>query len=90
MIAACLGEIERGRLGAIIVVAVHVEDLLAIDREQSRKDTLGQASAENNDLYIIRHKTHALDASLTSYSSSMACQVVVKWSGMRGQGLVIT
>lgn len=48
-----LGQIKGGTLASIIVVAVHVEDLLALDREKSREDTLGEAGAENDDIVLL-------------------------------------
>lgn len=43
-----LGEVEGGRLGAVVVVPVHVQHLLALHREQAREDTLRQTRAEDD------------------------------------------
>ena len=45
-----LSQVQTGTVTAVVVVAIHVEDLLALDGEQPRQDTLGEASAEDNDL----------------------------------------
>jgi hypothetical protein len=49
-LAVQLGEVERGGLAAVVVVAVHVEDLLAVDGEQAGEDALGEAGAEDDGL----------------------------------------
>lgn len=67
---ACLSQVERSRVCAVVVVTIHMEDLLALDGEQAREHTFGQTSAENDDLQAIsRVNTH--EKPLTSYSSSM-------------------
>ena len=40
-----LGEIETGTISTVVVVSVHVQDLLAIDREESREDTFGKTGS---------------------------------------------
>jgi hypothetical protein len=44
-VRAHLGQVEGGTLCAVVVVAVHVQDLFALDREEARQDALGQAGA---------------------------------------------
>lgn len=45
-----LSQVQAGTVSSIVVVAIHMQDLLALDGEQPRQDTLGEASAEDNDL----------------------------------------
>ena len=47
---ADLGQVQTGTVTTVVGVPVHVEDLLALDREQTRQDTFCQASAQHNDL----------------------------------------
>lgn len=85
----CLGEVERCRFGAVIVVTIHVEDLLTLDREQSREDTLGQAGAENDDLQQVRQNTrkNAINARRIPHPWWCKCGVVVM--GVEGSRHVI-
>lgn len=47
---AYLGQVKTRAVTSIIVVPVHVKDLLSLDGEQAREDTLGQTSAQDDDL----------------------------------------
>ena len=47
---AHLSEVQRCTITTIVVIPVHVKDLLALDGQETRQDTFGQASAENDDL----------------------------------------
>lgn len=48
-----LGQVQTGRLASVIIVAVHVEDLLALDRKETREDALGQTGAHDNDVVLF-------------------------------------
>lgn len=48
---ANLGEIQAGTVSSVVLVSVHMQDLLALDRKQSGKDTFGQTGAQDNDLW---------------------------------------
>lgn len=45
-----LGQVQTCTIATVVVVAIHVKDLLALDGEQTGEDTFGQASTEHNDL----------------------------------------
>ena len=45
-----LRQVETGAFAAVVVVAVHVEDLLALDRQEAGEDTFGKTGTENDDL----------------------------------------
>lgn len=61
---AYLGQVQTRAVSSVVVIPVHVQNLLALDGEQSREDTLGQASAEHNDLgYYVSQLTDDLDTS---------------------------
>ena len=69
----CLSEVETGAVTTVVVIPVHVQDLLALDGQQARQDTLGETGAEDDDL---RHAMNTMAAAQrhsarTSYSSSM-------------------
>ena len=70
-----LREVQTGTVTAVVVVAVHVKDFLALDGQETRKDTFGQTGTENDDLWA-RWSAATLCAmsgeGRTSYSSSMA------------------
>lgn len=40
-----LGEIETGTVSTVVIVPVHMEDFLSVDREESGKDTFGQTGS---------------------------------------------
>lgn len=73
---AYLGQVQTRAVSSIVVIPVHVQDLLALDGEQSGEDTLGQASAEHDNLgYKVSALIGTLDTrARTSYSSSMVVQ----------------
>lgn len=48
-----LGQVQTGTLASVVVVAVHVEDLLALDRQKTRENALSQTSAHNNDVVLL-------------------------------------
>lgn len=50
---AHLSKVERRALATVVVVTVHVEDLLAVDRQEARDNALGQAGA----LYAVVRRT---------------------------------
>lgn len=73
-----LREVQTGTVTAVVVVAVHVKDFLALDGQETRKDTFGQTGTENDDLTLrcelrnpvfVYSKTHIIlfihDCSLT-------------------------
>ena len=72
---ADLGQVQTGTVTTVVVVPVHVEDLLALDGQETGQDTFGQTGTENDDLWA-RWSAAALSAmsgeGRTSYSSSMA------------------
>jgi hypothetical protein len=45
-----LSKIETRAFTSIVVIAIHVEDLLALNRQKAREDTLRQAGTQNDDL----------------------------------------
>jgi hypothetical protein len=45
-----LSQVQAGAVTSVIVVAVHMENLLALDGQETRQDTFCQSSAENDDL----------------------------------------
>ena len=86
----CLGQVERRRVASVVVIPVHVQHLLPIYREQTGEDALGEACALWRELgrevgvdCLTRTTTCCqlyplqLDGTgLTSYSSSMAAEVI--------------
>ena len=50
-----VGQVERGSVGTVVGVAVQVEDLLALDREQTRKNALLQTSTAHNHVVSLVH-----------------------------------
>jgi hypothetical protein len=69
--ASNLCEIQTSTISTVIIVAVHVQDLLAIYREQTREDTFGKtgtlcisllrsiasrrAAYQNDDIVLLVH-----------------------------------
>ncbi len=52
---------ERGgsqSLPAIVIVAIDVQNLLPLDAENTREDTLGQACAQHNDIVLLGDLVH--------------------------------
>ena len=45
-----LSQVQTSAVASIIVIAVHVEDLLALDRQEAGEDTFGKTGTENDDL----------------------------------------
>ena len=45
-----LSQVQTSTVASIIVIAVHVEDLLALDRQEAGEDTFGKTGTENDDL----------------------------------------
>ena len=45
-----LREVQTGTVTAVVIVAIHVEDLLALDGQETGENALREASAENDDL----------------------------------------
>ena len=70
-----LCEVQTSTIASIVVVAIHVKDLLALDRQQAREDTFGETSTEHDDLRTASDKQNgkcaAKQEDITSYSSSM-------------------
>ena len=54
-----LSEVETGAVAAVVVIPVHVQDLLALDGQQTGQDTLRQASTKHDvlhqDLISLKH-----------------------------------
>lgn len=50
-----VGQVEGGRLTAVVAVAVEVEDLLALDGEQAGEDALLKAGAEHYHVVFLVH-----------------------------------
>ncbi len=48
--SADLGKVQTGTVTTIVVVPVHVEDLLALDGQETGEDTFGQTGTEHDDL----------------------------------------
>lgn len=48
-----LGQVKTCTISTIVVIPVHVEDLLALDGQQSGEDTFGQTGAQDDDLRAI-------------------------------------
>ena len=51
--ATDLGQVEGGTFTTIVVITVHVEDLLALDGEDSRQNALGQSSSQHNNVILL-------------------------------------
>ena len=47
---AHLGQVQTGTVAAVVVVSVHVEDLLALDRQQAGQDTFCETGTKHDDL----------------------------------------
>ena len=47
---AHLSEVQRCTITTIVVIPVHVEDLLALDRQEAGEDTFGKTGTKNDDL----------------------------------------
>ena len=45
-----LSQVQASAITSIVIVAVHMEDLLALNGQETRQNTLCQSSAENDDL----------------------------------------
>ena len=48
-----LCEVQTSTIASIVVVAIHVKDLLALDGEETREDTFSESSTKDDDLTII-------------------------------------
>lgn len=46
-------KIKRSRFTTIIVVAIHMQDLFAFNRKDTRENAFGQTSAKNNDIVLL-------------------------------------
>lgn len=46
-------KIKRSRFTTIIVVTVHMQDLFALNRKDTRENAFGQAGAKNNDVVLL-------------------------------------
>ena len=51
--ATDLGQVKGGTFTTIVVITVHVEDLLALDGEDSRQNALGQSSSQHNNVILL-------------------------------------
>lgn len=49
-----LSQIQTSTVTSIVVIAIHMENLLALNRQQTRENTLRQTSTEDDDLCICR------------------------------------
>ena len=47
---AHLSEVQRCTITTIVVIPVHVEDLLALYRQETGEDTFGETGAQDDDL----------------------------------------
>ena len=80
-----LGEIQTSTISTVVIVPIHMEDLLPIDRKESGKDTFSQTGSldvscatairllpayKNQYLYISLTVSQCMKL-LTSYSSSI-------------------
>lgn len=80
-----MGEIQTSTISTVVIVPVHMEDFLSVDREESGKDTFGQTGSldvscatatiellayKNQYLYISLTVSQGIEL-LTSYSSSI-------------------
>jgi len=66
-----LGEIQTSTVSTVVIVPIHMEDLLAIDREESGKDTFGQTgslevSCATATVEVLAYKNQYLYISLIS------------------------
>jgi hypothetical protein len=50
---AYLGKVQGGGLATVVVVAVHVEDLLALNGEETREDALSEAGTKDDDVVFF-------------------------------------
>lgn len=47
---AHLSKVQTCAFTSVVVISVHMEDLLAFDREQTRQNTFGETGSQHNDL----------------------------------------
>ena len=76
---AYLGQVQTRAVSSIVVIPVHVQDLLALDRQETRQDAFRQPSAQNNNLPAIMFSFelgNGIGTDFTSYSSSMVASGV--------------
>lgn len=45
-----LSQIERRALSTVVVIAVHMKDLFALDRQEPRENTFGETRSQDNDI----------------------------------------
>lgn len=64
-------EVDGGRLAAVVVVAVDVEHLLALDGEHAREHTLGQAGAQDDHVVFRSDLIHVCVDVLKASDSSV-------------------
>jgi hypothetical protein len=50
-----LFQVQRGRLTTVVIVAVHVQQTLLVDRNQPTEDAFLEASAEDNEIVFLIH-----------------------------------
>lgn len=48
-----LGQVQRSTVASVVVVAVKMKNLLALDGKQARENALGQAGAHDNDIVCL-------------------------------------
>lgn len=48
-----LRQIQTSTVTSVVIIAIHVKDLLSLDREETREDTFGETSTEYDDLPTV-------------------------------------
>lgn len=51
-----LRQIQTSTVTSVVIIAIHVKDLLPLDREETREDTFGETSTEYDDLPTVSGK----------------------------------
>lgn len=48
-----LAQVQRGAFSTIVIIAIHVEDLLSLDGEDSGQNALSQSSSQHNNVILL-------------------------------------
>ena len=60
---------DRGSLRAVMIIAIDVENLLALYAEHAGQDTLGQAGAQNDDIVLLCDLIHGCELGVVTRGS---------------------
>ena len=47
-----LSQVQTGTVTAIVVIAIHVQNIFALNRQETRQNTLRQTRTKDDDLYV--------------------------------------